>query len=188
MFLQEIVTLSHPLFFLPGPGSGSMSNAKRWRASLPTSFKSPFHAQADLGYFSLGRKQYGGFFLAVNCFSGHICVFKINNTRMPTLLTAIGKMTKVSDKNYSMLPPSPFINAHPSFFLCRTNIFAMCALYCLTVKSLSTPKKLDNLSCPIIKSNCLQTRVQKEIEPNDTCEVQRLIYFFAAKNCYKPVP
>jgi len=84
-----------------------MSNAKRWRASLPTSFKSPFHAQADLGYFSLGRKQYGGFFLAVNCFSGHICVFKINNTRMPTLLTAIGKMTKVSDKNYSMLPPPP---------------------------------------------------------------------------------
>lgn len=100
LFPQKIVTVSPPPPppVLPGPGSGSMSNAKRWRESLPTSFKSPFHAQADLGFFSLGRKQYGGFFLAVNCFSGHICVFKINNTRMPTLLTAIGKMTKVSVK------------------------------------------------------------------------------------------
>jgi len=155
-----------------------MSNAKSWRNSLPTSFKSPFFAQADLGFFSLGRKQYGGFFLAVNCFSGHICVFKINNTRMPTLLAAIGKMTKVSGtKNYSMSPP-PYKD--PSCFLsffCRTNIFAMCALYCLTVKLPSTPKKPDTMSCPIITLSYLPTRVQKEIEPNVTCEVQQLYYF-----------
>jgi hypothetical protein len=78
-----------------GPGSGAMGHTKRWRHVLPTSFRSPFYCQGDLGFFSTGRKQYGGFFLAVNTFSGRICVFKISNTRMETLVDAVGKMSKV---------------------------------------------------------------------------------------------
>ena len=84
-----------PVFPCPGPGSGAMSNSKRWKEALPTSFRSPFVAQGDLGFFSTHRKQYGAFFLAVNTFSGLITVNKIPNTKMETLVSAVGKMSQV---------------------------------------------------------------------------------------------
>lgn len=53
-------------------------------------------AQGDLGFFSSKRKQYGGFFLAVNTYSGFIFVTKISNTKTDTLVAAIGQMVKVT--------------------------------------------------------------------------------------------
>jgi len=73
-----------------------MSHSKRWRDSLPTSFKSPFMAQGDLGFFSAHRKTYGSFFLAVNSYSGYIHVSKISNTKLATLVEAVAKMVKVN--------------------------------------------------------------------------------------------
>jgi hypothetical protein len=72
-----------------------MSNSKRWKEALPTSFRSPYVAQGDLGFFSSHGKQYGAFYLAVNTYSGLITVTKIPNTKMETLILAVGKMTKV---------------------------------------------------------------------------------------------
>lgn len=72
-----------------------MSHSKRWREALPTSFKSPYYGQADLGFFSTHRKKYGAFFLAVNTYTGLIHVSKISNTKMDTLIGAVGKMIKV---------------------------------------------------------------------------------------------
>jgi hypothetical protein len=48
-----------------------------------------------LGFFSSHGKQYGAFYLAVNTYSGLITVTKIPNTKMETLILAVGKMTKV---------------------------------------------------------------------------------------------
>lgn len=93
------------VFFLIGPGSGAMSHSKKWRETLPTSFTSPFFAQGDLGFFSSKTKKYGAFFLAVNSYTGLIHVSKISNTKMDTLVTAIGHMSKV-------IPRKKDINHH----------------------------------------------------------------------------
>jgi len=95
---SSLTSLIFSLFFItffPGPGSGAMSNSKRWKEALPTSFRSPYVAQGDLGFFSSHGKQYGAFYLAVNTYSGLITVTKIPNTKMETLILAVGKMTKV---------------------------------------------------------------------------------------------
>lgn len=82
-----------------------MSHSKKWRETLPTSFTSPFFAQGDLGFFSSKTKKYGAFFLAVNSYTGLIHVSKISNTKMDTLVTAIGHMSKV-------IPRKKDINHH----------------------------------------------------------------------------
>jgi len=52
-------------------------------------------AQGDLGFFSTKNKKYGSFFLSVNTYTGRIHVSKISNTKMETLVLAVGKMIKV---------------------------------------------------------------------------------------------
>lgn len=75
-----------------------MSHAKQWRESMPTSFRSPFISQGDLGFFSLNKKQYGSFMLCVNTYSGFIHISKIANTKLETLVQAVGEMSKVRER------------------------------------------------------------------------------------------
>jgi hypothetical protein len=107
-----------------------MSHSKRWRDALPTSFRSPFLSQGDLGYFSTHRKTYGGFFLAVNTFSGLIHVSKISNTKLETLVAAVGRMTKVKPGGAGGCEPK---KVQGEFFV-RTVILPIFARFFLTGK------------------------------------------------------
>ena len=72
-----------------------MSKSKQWRETMPSSFQSPFLTQGDLGFFSINKKQYGSFMLCANTYSGLIHVSKISNTKLETLVQAVGEMSKV---------------------------------------------------------------------------------------------
>jgi len=121
-----------------------MSHSKRWRDSLPTSFKSPFMAQGDLGFFSAHRKTYGSFFLAVNSYSGYIHVSKISNTKLATLVEAVAKMVKVNKFSCTAMFHHHHHHHHVIiifFFKKRINILRMSTHCYLTVKPLWQPKK-----------------------------------------------
>jgi len=77
------------------PGPGNVSHTQKWKRLIPTSFRSPYFSQGDLGFFSYQNKTYGSFFLGVNTFTGRIFVTKISNNKMDTLISAVGKMLKV---------------------------------------------------------------------------------------------
>jgi len=88
-------------------------------------------AQGDLGFFSLNKKQYGGFFLAVNTYSGYIHVSKISNTRLDTLVGAVGHMVKVTCKKRNKKNPTVFLHHD---FLYRIKILWISEHYFLTAR------------------------------------------------------
>ena len=90
----------HP-FFSAGPDAGVMSNTRTWKALKPTSFKSPFMVQGDIGFFALNKKKFGQFLVLVQTFSGTITALPIPNTRSATLITALTTLLKVG------FPPPP---------------------------------------------------------------------------------
>ena len=80
---------------MPGPDVGQISNTKTWKKSQPTSVRSPYVTEGDLGFFAYKRKKYGAFFLAVQTFSRHCFVTPIANTKTQSIYKAIGQMLKV---------------------------------------------------------------------------------------------
>lgn len=84
--------------FLQGPEPGVLSHSALWQKQLPTSFRSPFYCEGDLGFFSYKKKKYGIFFLAVQSFSRHIFCVRIPNTKAKSLYQAIGTMLKVRER------------------------------------------------------------------------------------------
>ncbi len=78
-----------------------MSNSWRWKRTTPASFKSPFIAQGDLGFFHYNNKEYGQFFCAVNTFTRRVFVVPIRNTKSQSLIEAIGAMKK--EKEFKLI-------------------------------------------------------------------------------------
>lgn len=87
LYIQNVIFLA--------PDLGALNRTKQFKKVTPTSFRSPYFAQADLGYIGRNNKKYGMFFLAVQTVTGRIFVTKVSNAKTPTLLAAIGKMTQV---------------------------------------------------------------------------------------------
>lgn len=84
-------------FFLPptGPDVGNLGNTKRWKKITPTSFRSPFLCQGDIGFFYKARKRYGIFLVIVQTWTGRIYSSPIANTRANTLIDALTTLLKV---------------------------------------------------------------------------------------------
>lgn len=78
-----------------GPDSGALNNTKKWKATTPHSFKSPYICQGDIGYFSFKNKKYGAFFCGVQTFSRKVFAVPIPNVSTPSLIKAIEQMVKV---------------------------------------------------------------------------------------------
>jgi len=47
---------------ISGPDVGELGNTKTWKNSQPTSVRSPYVSEGDLGFFSYKKKRYGAFF------------------------------------------------------------------------------------------------------------------------------
>lgn len=90
-----MVLINFKFYFYLGPDSGVLTGSKKWKATTPTSFKSPYFAQGDLGFISLNKKRYGTFFLAVQTFTGHLFVMPIKNQTSASLIQAVQSMKKV---------------------------------------------------------------------------------------------
>jgi hypothetical protein len=97
-----------------------------WKKTTPSSFRSPFFAQGDigtvpllyffqliliyiyiyinffLGFFNYKNKKYGAFFCAVQTFSKTVFAFPIKDLKSDTLIKALEAMSKVLP-----LPPPP---------------------------------------------------------------------------------
>lgn len=84
-----------------GLSSGAMSNSRRWQKSTPASIRSPFFAQADLGFIFFKKKKYGMFFVAVNTFTRRIFCQAIKNNKSETLISALEAMMK--DKQFRLV-------------------------------------------------------------------------------------
>ncbi len=89
---------------ISGPDVGELGNTKTWKNSQPTSVRSPYVSEGDLGFFSYKKKRYGAFFLAVQTYSRRIFVAPIANTKAESIYKAIGLMLKVT----SWLAAAPF--------------------------------------------------------------------------------
>ena len=87
--------LLHYLFFLSAPEKGMLNNTFNYQKTTPTSFRSPFTVQGDLGFMSTNNKKYGAFFLAVQTLNNKIFVCPIKNNKSSTLVTVIGALQKV---------------------------------------------------------------------------------------------
>ena len=79
-----------------GPDGGELSNTKGWKKAIPMSVRSIYVAEGDLGFFSLRRKKYGAFFLALQSFSRKLFVCPIANTKAASLYAAISLLLKVT--------------------------------------------------------------------------------------------
>ena len=79
-----------------GPDVGELGNTKTWKNSQPTSVRSPYVSEGDLGFFSYKKNCYGAFFLAVQTYSRRIFVAPIANTKAESIYKAIGLMLKVT--------------------------------------------------------------------------------------------
>jgi hypothetical protein len=69
---------------------------------MPSSFKSIYICQGDIGFFSRDKKTYGMFITFVNTYSTHVFACPVSNTKMSSLVEAVGQMLKVTPP-----PPSP---------------------------------------------------------------------------------
>ncbi len=78
-----------------------MSNSKQWKRITPLSFKSPYIAQGDLGFFHYKNKKYGQFFCAINTYTNRVFALPIRNTKATTLIEAVGAMKK--EKEFKIL-------------------------------------------------------------------------------------
>ncbi len=88
-----------------------------WKKTTPTSFRSPFFAQGDignaippplhlffientffsaLGFFNYKNKKYGAFFCAVQTFNRRIFALPIKDLKSDTLFKAVETMSKVT--------------------------------------------------------------------------------------------
>jgi hypothetical protein len=83
---------------MPGPDVGALSNTATWKKNQPTSVRSPYVSEGDLGFFSFQRKRYGAFFLALQTHSRHIFVAPIANTKAQSIYKAISLMLKVIEQ------------------------------------------------------------------------------------------
>lgn len=104
IFEKKFIYKIKKKFFL-APDLGGLNRTKRFKQITPTSFRSPYFAQGDLGYVGLHNKKYGLFFIAVQTRTGRIFVTKVTNAKTPTLLAAIGQMLQVKKRKFP--PPSP---------------------------------------------------------------------------------
>lgn len=77
-----------------------MSNSTRWKRSTPGSIRSPFFAQADIGFISYKNKKYGLFFAAINTFTRRLFCYIIKNNKSENLIVAIENMLK--DKYFKL--------------------------------------------------------------------------------------
>jgi len=76
-----------------GPDPGHLSNSKNWKRTTPRSFRSPYFAQGDIGYYK--KKKYGAFFCAVQTYTGFVYAAPIKNLKNETLFDAVRAMSKV---------------------------------------------------------------------------------------------
>jgi len=114
-------------YFFPGPDPGHISNSHMWKKTTPSSFRSPFFAQGDigtvpllyffqliliyiyiyinffLGFFNYKNKKYGAFFCAVQTFSKTVFAIPIKDLKSDTLIKALEAMLKV----LFIISPSP---------------------------------------------------------------------------------
>lgn len=81
-------------FCVSAPDSGALNNTKTFRRTTPTSFRSPFVAQGDLGYIFKHKKKYGLFFVAVQTWTGRVFACSIKNKNKNSLVQAISLMLK----------------------------------------------------------------------------------------------
>jgi len=72
-----------------------LGHTKRYRKVLPTSFRSPYFTEGDIGYFYFKKRRYGSFYLALQTFTRKVFVTRIPNTREASLIAAIAAMKKV---------------------------------------------------------------------------------------------
>jgi len=112
---------------ISGPDVGELGNTKTWKNSQPTSVRSPYVSEGDLGFFSYKKKRYGAFFLAVQTYSRRIFVAPIANTKAESIYKAIGLMLKVTSWLAAAAAPFWFAKNKkmndlevPLFFCCRT--------------------------------------------------------------------
>ena len=79
-----------------GPDKGNLTNTPRWKSSsVPTSFRSPWYVEGDLGFFFYKKKRLGLFFLGVQTYTRQIFVMALKNNKQESLLAAIAAMLKV---------------------------------------------------------------------------------------------
>jgi hypothetical protein len=71
---------------------------------MPSSFKSIYICQGDIGFFSRDKKTYGMFITFVNTYSTHVFACPVSNTKMSSLVEAVGQMLKVI---HPLPPPTP---------------------------------------------------------------------------------
>ena len=74
---------------------------------MPSSFKSIYICQGDIGFFSLDKKTYGMFITFVNTYSTHVFACPVSNTKMSSLVEAVGQMLKVTRPPPPPIPPPP---------------------------------------------------------------------------------
>jgi hypothetical protein len=117
------------------PERGSFNNTSLYKKTTPTSFRSPFTVQGDLGFITTNKKKYGIFFVAVQTFSKRIFCIPIKNNKSSTLVAAIQDMLKVNNCSYSPSPPllTPLFLflMNPPLGYFRTNIFLEQNVCCL---------------------------------------------------------
>ena len=74
---------------------------------MPSSFKSIYICQGDIGFFSRDKKTYGMFITFVNTYSTHVFACPVSNTKMSSLVEAVGQMLKVIPPLPPPTPPPP---------------------------------------------------------------------------------
>ena len=74
---------------------------------MPSSFKSIYICQGDIGFFSRDKKTYGMFITFVNTYSTHVFACPVSNTKMSSLVEAVGQMLKVTRVFFKPPPPFP---------------------------------------------------------------------------------
>ena len=74
---------------------------------MPSSFKSIYICQGDIGFFSRDKKTYGMFITFVNTYSTHVFACPVSNTKMSSLVEAVGQMLKVTPPPPPPTPPPP---------------------------------------------------------------------------------
>jgi hypothetical protein len=73
-----------------------MANTARYQKHVPTTFRSIFFAEGDIGFIEFKKKKYGLFFVAVQTWTRWVFVTPIPNKKTDSLRLAIQRMLKVS--------------------------------------------------------------------------------------------
>ena len=73
-----------------------MANTARFQKHVPTTFRSIFFAEGDIGFIEFKKKKYGLFFVAVQTWTRWVFVTPIPNKKTDSLRLAIQRMLKVS--------------------------------------------------------------------------------------------